>query len=908
MHVDNFEMTRSASSPITIGNGSDVCFDKIPHDFLEVFVEKDLIRWNVNERYRNTDSLWYYKINNENPNIHALAPNDRITVPTENGVAEISVAEIYDMLKDVKNEYVMVRNLLGKKQIELDTTFYAGHDFTQDRRIKSFIYRKKSKVLNKMGECQLVILDCRTKLHHENEEIGYTMSGTNSTYGGTAKIQFFRMAPAAYRETKVNKKYFAIKDINYVAKPVLLTTGWGAGHILLKRGEEGNKLDCYFPKPVTYIERIEELKKTSTKSSGMLTYCQADNGFPTGSVLTMPEFSSQASMDLCNLRFSDDSILCNNEVITSERHCIPSLNKMKVGVDNEIGVRMGIMDKSYFWSCLCMPIVILIFCIVSYILFLKLCKIREDSTCEKIKGRSAENLPSYLTAVFLILFTYIVCRIMIAVKLGYTFPFFENIFGINVVSVCLLLMLVYGLSGLINIKFIVAERNKLTKLWPFMFPLFHIIGMAICCITFSKMSDAHSYSVLQSYLPGEVNNNILSFSNWNFWNWDDMNGMKDVFFNIPYVLFLANLAIFALTIVEIFISFVKKQTLAEMIFSSIKKKFEPNGDMQDKVFLRNLKAALLPYVVVGCVLILFTFFLSGNYATAMITFLVIVFMSEAFLQVRLCKGMTFLKAMFCYLLISVLFLFVACAWKDAGYITNALGFIMFAFFTYVITEKEFEPKPGWNGEKGLLVAGFVTMVIVFFFAINHFSSNSSLERFDRRASMVTNWDGYANSGYRHAESDAEFMRVLKHYMFSKEFVSSDPLSSDDHILHPSISSGQAPVILNDLSIQSCFFGSYGILTYFVYFALLILLCCLVLSNTVWKNGIIGRWVYWRALAMFMWVGTSLYLFLSYMGVLPFTGRLNPGFGVDSVGEALETSILMAFMLAANPYRENDENR
>jgi hypothetical protein len=47
--------------------------------------------------------------------------------------------------------------------------------------------------------------------------------------------------------------------------------------------------------------------------------------------------------------------------------------------------------------------------------------------------------------------------------------------------------------------------------------------------------------------------------------------------------------------------------------------------------------------------------------------------------------------------------------------------------------------------------------------------------------------------------------------------------------------------------------------------------------------------------MFMWVGTSLYIYLSYIDWLPFTGRLNPGLGVDAVGEALETAILLAFM-------------
>ena len=51
------------------------------------------------------------------------------------------------------------------------------------------------------------------------------------------------------------------------------------------------------------------------------------------------------------------------------------------------------------------------------------------------------------------------------------------------------------------------------------------------------------------------------------------------------------------------------------------------------------------------------------------------------------------------------------------------------------------------------------------------------------------------------------------------------------------------------------------------------------------------------MAVMMWVGTSVYLYGSYLGTFPFTGKLCPGFGVDSVGEVLESMILLAFMTA-----------
>ena len=130
----------------------------------------------------------------------------------------------------------------------------------------------------------------------------------------------------------------------------------------------------------------------------------------------------------------------------------------------------------------------------------------------------------------------------------------------------------------------------------------------------------------------------------------------------------------------------------------------------------------------------------------------------------------------------------------------------------------------------------------------------------------------------------------------------DPLSNETHHLHPSISSGQSPVILNDVSLPSSFLSSYGHGAYVIYFMLLISLLYLVITfsltgTTFGETTPFDRYSQWRIIAVLMWTGSSLYLFMSYYGVLPFTGRLNPGFGVDAVGEALESCILLAFMSA-----------
>ena len=91
--------------------------------------------------------------------------------------------------------------------------------------------------------------------------------------------------------------------------------------------------------------------------------------------------------------------------------------------------------------------------------------------------------------------------------------------------------------------------------------------------------------------------------------------------------------------------------------------------------------------------------------------------------------------------------------------------------------------------------------------------------------------------------------------------------------------------------------------YVVFFALLALLLTIVVGGTIPPANLLDKGVevdvrmLWRLLAVLMWTCTSFYLYASYVGQFPFTGRLCPGFGVDSVGEALESATLLAFMTA-----------
>ena len=122
---------------------------------------------------------------------------------------------------------------------------------------------------------------------------------------------------------------------------------------------------------------------------------------------------------------------------------------------------------------------------------------------------------------------------------------------------------------------------------------------------------------------------------------------------------------------------------------------------------------------------------------------------------------------------------------------------------------------------------------------------------------------------------------------------------------------QSPVVLNDLSVPVAFFGAYGVtIATTVYFLLLLVLILLVIHFSLGYDPERGeprltRAMQWRLLAVFMWVGTSYYIYFSYIGWIPFTGRLNPGFGVDAVGEALESAILLAYMGTVTVFAPKD---
>jgi hypothetical protein len=351
--------------------------------------------------------------------------------------------------------------------------------------------------------------------------------------------------------------------------------------------------------------------------------------------------------------------------------------------------------------------------------------------------------------------------------------------------------------------------------------------------------------------------------------------------------------------------------------------------MKKLPFVAKIKAKLqggnyFVALVVGCGLVLAVSLLPGNYSTALITLLAILGLTRTLLSIdyhipkyktpsRLVR-IVGPKAFWLSMIACICYFTAAFILGDKGYLTNFCGYVVMGIIVYLMAAKTENPNKTSDDKtalkayrKGILTAIVMSVVLVCV-VIKLLPLITPVEAIDysrnsQRINAALQSSKYYDSGYRYAISNQEFMLIQDHYLFNLD--GSDPLSNK-HILHPSLSSAQSPVILNDVSIQSSFFGSYGWSAYLTFFSLLAILGWLVIRNTLNSEGGLSKQRLWRLMAILLWISTTVYLYVSYSGLAPYTGRLIPGCGADSAGEALETTILLAFMTAV-PIRETINN-
>ena len=917
---------------VTVGANSGIAFDKVPHDFMTIKQEDNHYAWSVNPRYMEQDSLVYYKVNNVNPNFHLIGDGSvTVNVPLENGTSSrvtLTSEEVQSLLSGPDSKYLLLRTLL-QMHAQRDST--SNVDYTAIKRLRSCFARAQ-----KDSPWGIIILDRYTS-YNQSDGVSHTyvMSGRTDSIEGSkvpaenCKIQFYRMTDYSIRPDKADDELFHIGLVHYIAKPVLVTTQWGAGHVMLTPTSDG--MHVAYPKAITYIERIDSLRSDAAASSGMLTYQQNDGSFPVARNLLLPAYSSALARDACSMRITADTLAVvtgpeQYMMIKSKARCLPGFDRLDIPAGTgTLHTQVGVIGNHFVLSYLWLPLLVFAILVVAYHWLMNTRGI--SSNIKQDMPVLTKNLPAYFSAIFTIALAFAVARIMIAFRLSYSYPYFEKLTGIITVSITLILILVYVLSLVFNYKLVRQERHgRKPMLRLIAAPAIPFFCLALTWGAFMVLDHGISAAMLSSYFPSEL-------GGYNPLCWTKALAMNDNHRTVPFTLALVNLLAMAVLAFLLNAKLFKNNCVVKWGKKTIEGavvKIKNSWLMTKCTIVVKVKAFFAkfkPYskylnnLVIGCGLVLLASILPGNYSTAIITLIAILGLTRTLLSINYyvlkykrpsrLVGIVGPKAFWLAIIACMCYFVSAFALGDKGYLTNLLGYLSMGIIVYILAAKtEIFDRTTSESEvmqvhrRGIGIAILISAVLVIL-AIKLLPvlvpvDTIDYSRKDQRINAAMQTSKYYDSGYRYAVSNQEFMLIQNHYMFNLD--GSDPLSNTQHILHPSLSSDQSPVILNDVSIQSSFFGCYGTGAVIVFFTLLCLLTWLVLSHTLNKKGGLSKQRLWRLMAILLWMSTTVYLYVSYSGLIPFTGRLVPGYGVDAVGEALETSILLAFMTAV-PLKE-----
>lgn len=888
--VDGYTLDKTED--LTVGKESDLDFHKVPKDYMSLSFSEDgeTMSWEID---RSRDTLMYFKVNGGNPNIHTLTSDADIEVRLSDGtVILISKDEVDQCFRSHTGrslgqiisgggapKYISLRHLI---------CLVKGDEYearVADESLRTFVYRA-----GKRAASRVCILDSKTFYGGKS----YAYEGSVDKKEGMFSLQFFGMAENVYSKKNPDRTDVTVNGISYAVKPTVVTTEWTAGHMAFvpQVSDRGMSVEIRMPKGIMYAECMDALKKRSESTSGTVTVSQSGNAFPVFNNMYIPSFSSQIGRDLCSISAKRGKITVidsqnDTTVMRSGSPFIPTLRRVDLKSDSgTIHARIGEADFGYWMSYLTFPLIIyLVLAVLAFYVFSDKGKI---SGMQLVNTTRLQSHATYQVMLLTILFVYLMCKAAIAIKLSYTYPYFEKISGISVTSGSMILIFCFTLSCLLNWPFLNLApksygKKKGTRAYV-------ALGMLAMCFALAVLSlymmDSGNMNLLKSsYFPSETNF-------WNPFRWTESAGINDTHRSVCYTLFLFEaIALVIMTVLSLI--------PYDRIDSWIGKW---NGMFKSNV------AVSAPNLVMAFVMLLIVQLLPGNFATAFITIALVVGLSEIVIRF---EDVCLKNIMICLAKIAciVVLLFLAML-PDQGYMVTFIGIFCAAFFCIPVLSYSVDDV-GESASR-FIKSTFVKYTVVVALGclllmlarplIGYLldPGEVSYGRFGRRLNMYSLYEKTKEAGFRYSESDMEFMAIMSHYMQSTE--TSDPLCNDEHFLHPSVATGQSPVVLNDVSVQSSFFGAYGWMAHLVFILMLAAMICTVYSYCFEdayynKDKTCGAFTMMRRrlLAMYIFVGSSVYLYLSYMGFLPYTGRLIPGFGVDSVGEALEICALFALM-------------
>lgn len=967
-------VTLKSASEITVGRNSGICYSNLPHECMTISNTSKGYKWQIDENLK--DSLPYFKINNNNPNLHLLDNSSNYVVNVDGD--SLRCDDIYDAWESFKEQqYVLARNLVAytilcKENVTAQDSAKANA-VMRDKSLRSFFNKKD-------GDISLVILDRKTYLRNDTATVGYNFCDSVSI--DNCKIQFYSITDYSYKDNDDDEDYFRIDGVNYVMKPIVKLTSWGAGHVMLRKNQQGGVVIC-FPKGLGFVGSMDSVRIQAEKVGGNLSVKQQEDVIPTSNDLYLPQLSALASQDICSIRTDSATggmFICDNskdsfEVINYSTF-MPKLNKVELvsNANAKINTRVGSIDANFLLSYFVVPFVVYLVLLTLILYKWSVFRLQKYERFSFSNTKQIKTHPKYLALLLTIALFYCFCKVLIAFKLSYTFPYFEKMTGITTVSISLLLLVAFTMSVLLNSQFVFRALaadmqflgNSGKKVWSFATRRW-VAWAVVVLLTISVgwvllMFDRDvSQGMLDSYLKQEVYSLKV-------WKWTGIVGINDTHRSVPYTLFLVEFVLlavwfilnivplnavlkcvrniksfgqylrnlrFVVLLIKIIMYFFSKivtyiKDTVSKLYVAINKHCSFAGKCISYLYVPCLGLGLalrrlLPWHFVLLVLLAVVGSVAGNFGTAFITLGVVFGLSHALTSDEFESPADiggYPRSVIIWKMFIVTLIYIAFAmFADHGYMTNYLGFIMALISFYFLFDRYNIPDPKDDDndrtEKNwLLVLSVIIVAFIVFMPslcrIVFSTQDVNYSRMSRRMMLYSDFVHQRDEGYRYSDSDAEFMVIMNHYMQHSE--GGDPLSNDNHFLHQSVSSGQSPVVLNDLSVPIAFIGSYGVFkATVIYFLLLLCLVMLVMyystsfvkGNASWDQMLFFPSIQWRMLAMFMWLGTSMYIYLSYLGLLPFTGRLNPGFGVDSVGEALETSFLLAFMSVMTIKKSNE---
>jgi hypothetical protein len=932
------------SDSLTVGENSDVCYKGVPEKYMTVYYADDAYSYKIN----NTDSCLYYKINNENPNAHTFTVASAISAF---GITK-SGKEIIDVLKKLDNEYYMLSEVWEK----LDTTWKRSANYLSieqgERIFNSFIHKEKYrgwKIWKWNTTYKLGILDKYTKINNT----GYCYTDTLPKEQKDFKIQFFKMNNWSTKKQEKGfwdhamfwkwKTYFSDSIRSYYAKPMQIFTEWGAGHIKVTRKDD--HFSVTFPKAITTTIPTEKIQETAKKSETGVYLKQMLKSYPMPTDFYIPVFSNALSEYVCELTKIDTLIFQTKNSRESDTLAISGSFVPKIETKNQnlvtggIEYKARILNKAFYWSKHWLLAVVWLF--LSTILFFSFPK----SGTDKIK-----NARWYVLCLFTLFWFFLNQKLLIAEKLTFTYPYFEKIYPVSYLTTLFSLFALFLLIILVNQAYFKVSGNiqkgnfvrlkipvklKFLKKWNdkkvvdydnlLCRIIISLVILITCFVAFYGIKKNFILPIWDSYTTGEVS------GFWKIWRWQKMVVLNDnhfTVFMIVSVLLAVLLALFVMPKKRL--NFFNKFNFEKII-----------------EWILNKKIAWFCFIAF---IVICFFVLRGNFATAFAVLILLYVLSsmmkiltdriptindrwnilknwEAKFPNKFEWSLTWfkynlIKHKLWLWIIGTLALCCACVGiglSDFGFFINVFGIgitwiiLIFCSFNYKDIDGDINSKILNTNFIAGFVLGVVFLILGGLLVFNNKTNpeNIDYERSTRRIQNCLDPDKVREAGYLYTESDMQWMQAMRYYAEKVETGRGKnyDIYGEDNNFHQLIASGQSPVILNDVCVPGVYLGSlhgYGWLGLLIGVVVLGFLVYWFSIGDCWRNAdlkgtqkpfkITQRSI-GRLLAGNLWIGVTLYLLLSYYWLVPFTGRLIPGFGVDAVGEALEIIVLFAFMCA-----------